>query len=147
MITKQIANKFAFAKIHCCNERCNIRVNVGKNFVILKGEMIAGTPAEKMCDCIIFLDDKKIVLVELKSRVLEPSKISEKFIKSAEKSISIATSFDRKGTFRLFLILLAKSYSDNSAYDRLRRSKLKIHGKKYHIRFGRCGCSLDSFVN
>lgn len=129
MIVSQITDKFAFAKISCCNERCKIKTNRDQNFVMLKGERIAGSPPVKMCDCIVFRDDKKIVFIELKSKSLDVSKICEKFTKSAEKSLLIVDSFGQRSNFQLFFILLAKNYSNNSAFEQLRRSILKIQGE------------------
>jgi len=113
---------------------------------MLKGELLVQSQSEKMCDCIVFQDNKKIALIELKSNSLEVGKIIEKFVNSGMKSISIAKSFERQSDFELFLILLAKSYHNYFAHDRLRRSRIKICGKRYRIIFGRCGCALKDFV-
>ena len=147
MLIQKIENKYSNAKISCCNERCNIRINVKNNFVMLKGELLVKSQPEKMCDCIVFQDNHKIAIIELKSSSFNVGAILSKFTNSGKKSISIATSFERKTDFELILILLAKSYSNYFAHDRLRRSRLKINGHVYRILFGKCGCTLKDFVH
>ena len=142
---QKIENEYSAAKISCCNERCKIRIGHKHNFVMLKGELLAQIQSEKMCDCIIFQDNRKIAIIELKSSSLDAGKIVDKFKNSGKKSMSIAISFDRTSDFELYFILLAKNYSDYFAHDRLRRSKLKINGKTYRILFGKCGCKLNDF--
>lgn len=101
---------------------------------------------EKMCDCIIFRNDNKIIIVELKSSSLSVGKIIEKFTNSGKKSISLINSLDRTIKFDLFFVLLAKNYSNQSAYLRLRRSVIKIHGKKYPLKLKKCGCFLEDTI-
>ena len=144
MFHKKIESKYSTAKISCCNERCNIRISDQKNSVMLKGELLSS--GEKMCDCIVFRNDKKIVLIELKSSSLNVGKIIEKFENSGKRSLSIATSIESKSKFTLFFVLLAKNYSNYSAHDRLRRSRLRINGGRYMIQLGRCGSSLKDYV-
>ena len=146
MILQKIERKYLAAKISCCNEKCSIRIGNTHNFVMLKGELLVKTNPEKMCDCIVFQDNKKIAIIELKSSSLDVGKIIEKFVNSGTKSRSIALSFDRTDKFELFFILLAKNYSNYFAHDRLRRSKFKIGGKTYGIMLGTCGCELKDFV-
>ena len=109
MIVNKIKDKYAYAMIDCCDERCKIRIDTKKNFVILKGELLAtGTQKNKMCDCIIFQDDGKISHIELKSRSLNVAKIIEKFDNGWKSSCKIARAEDPNSDFGLFFILLAK---------------------------------------
>ncbi len=146
MFLQKIESKYSKAKISCCNERCKIHVDRKHNFIMLKGELLVQSQPEKMCDCIIFQDNKKIALIELKTSSLDVSAILEKLVNSGKKSISIAKSCERHSDFDLFPILLAKNYSNYFAHDRLRRSRIKICGKKYVIILGKCGCALKDFV-
>ena len=146
MILQKIRNKYSQAVISCCNEKCKIHVGDKHNFVMLKGELLDETQSEKMCDCIVFQDNKKIAIIELKSKSLHAGDIIKKFVNSGKKSKSIAGSFDPRGNFELTLILLAKEFKNYFAHDRLRRHKLKIDGKTHHVRFGKCGCKLQDFV-
>lgn len=147
MILQKIESKYATAKISCCNEKCKLRIGRKHNFIMLKGELLVKNQPEKMCDCILFQDNQKIAVIELKSSSLDAGKIIEKFTNSGKKSLSIATSFDKTNHFELYFILLAKKFSNYFAHDRLRRSKLKIDGKTYRIVFGKCECLLEDFVD
>ena len=143
MIVQKITQKYGHAKIDCCDERCKLYVDTGKNLVILKGELLVSTSHKKMCDCIIFQDDNKIALVELKSSSIDVNKIIDKFTNSGNKSIEMLTP-SQSNNSSLFMILLAKKYTSFSAHDRLRRSTIKIHGKKYPIFTKKCGESLKN---
>ena len=150
MSLQKIKNMYSWAEISRCNERCNIRIDTGRNFVMLKGELLVRHLPEKTCDCIIFQNDKKIAIVELKSASLDAKKIIEKFSNSARKSIDIAVNAfcaSKKDDFTPYLILLAKKYANYFAHDKLQRSKIPINGKNHRIILGRCGCSLSSYIS
>ncbi len=145
MIIQDIKEKYGHAVLDCCNERCNIRIDTGKSFVILKGEWLVQEQSEKMCDCIVFQNDKKIAIAELKGRSLDADKIIDKFTNSGKKSADIAKSLE-SGKFSLFMILLAKSYKNYSALTRIQRSRIKVHGEKHMVHTKKCGDSLKKII-
>lgn len=146
MIIQKIKRKYNFAKLDCCDEQCSLRVDTGKNHVILKGELLTQNQPEKICDCIIFQDDKKIIIVELKSNSIHAGDIKTKFTNSGQKAISMANALE-SGSFSLFMILLTKSYKNYVAHDRIRRTKINIYGKKYLILPKKCGASLKAILD
>ena len=146
MIVQKIKRKYNFAKLDCCDEQCSICIDTAKNYAILKGELLVQTQPEKICDCIIFQDDKKIIIVELKSNSLSVGKIKDKFTNSGKKAVSMASALE-SSHFSLFMILLAKSYKNYFAQDRIRRIKVNIYGKKYPILPKKCGASLKAIIN
>ncbi len=146
MFIQKIKSKYSIAKISRCNEQCKIDVRNKHNFVMLKGESLVQNQPEKMCDCIVFQDNKKIAIIELKTKSLDADKIIDKFTNSGKKSISIATFFDRANKFDLFFILLAKNYGRHAEYQVLHNRTIKIDGKSYKILLKTCGCALKDFV-
>jgi len=144
MIVKKIKDGYGHARIDCCNERRNVRVDTRQNFVMLKGELLAKTRPERMCDCIVFQDDKKIAIIELKGTSLDVDRIVDKFTNSGKESVRIARSCE-SGDVSLFMALLAKSYK-NYAHARIRRSKIRIHGRRYRILTKACGASLSEIT-
>lgn len=113
--------------------------------VMPKGELIA--PNQAMCDCIVFQDNQKIVLlIELKNSSLEPSKIVKQFTNAGKKSLSMITPLKHRNRFELFFILLAKNYSNYSAAQKLKQERIKIHQKKYMIHLCKCGQSLKNMM-
>ncbi len=145
MIVHAIKEKYVHAVVDCCNEHgCNIRIDTGKDSVILKGERLVRARPEKMCDCLVFQNDKKIAIVELKRRSLGVDKIIDKFTNSGKKSIDMARSLE-PGRFSLYMILLAKSYN-HSAHEIIRKSRIWVDGKKHLIRTKKCGDSLKEII-
>lgn len=98
-----------------------------------------------MCDCLIFRDDLKIVLIELKSKNIEPSSIHNKLTNAAHVALEIwAGVSDKKPT--LFFAVAAKSYPDHGAYDRIRRDHITIDNQRYPIQTAKCGCSVSEII-
>ena len=128
----------------CCDSGCRLRIDVKEGLVILKGENLVSQT--KICDCIIFQNNKKITMVELKSSSLNVSSILEKLTNGGEKSLEIA---DKVGITEppLCFILLAKKYSNYFAYDRLIHEKVEVRTKKYPILLGRCESLYTKFVD
>ena len=146
MIVHAIKEKYVHAVVDCCSEHgCSIRTDTGKDSVILKGERLVQTQPEKTCDCIVFQNDKKIAIVELKGRSLDVDKIIDKFTNSGRKSIDIARSLE-SGRFSLYMVLLTKSYGNSSARRIIQKSRIMVDGKKYLIHTKRCGASLKEII-
>jgi len=145
MIVKKIKDCYGHAKIDCCNERCSLRVDTGQNFVMLKGELLVKARPERMCDCIVFQDDKKISIIELKGTSLDVSKIKDKFTNSGKAAVRIARCCGSDNV-SLFMVLLAKSYKNYSDRERIRRTRIKVHGQKYPIWTKTCGASLSEIT-
>ena len=66
-----------------CDENCRINMLRRPRAIVLKGEILDCMRGQKMCDCVIFRDDSKIILVELKSKNIEPRSIREKLTNGA----------------------------------------------------------------
>ena len=81
MNIKYIEKKYEDVKIEHCNEnKCDIKIDTGKRFVILKGKRLDNKPdSKKICNCIIFQEGNKIILIEMKRSSLQASKICEQF--------------------------------------------------------------------
>ncbi len=146
MIVQEIKDEYHNAKVDCCTEnKCKLHVDTGKNFVILKGELLVNQ-SKKICDCIIFHDDEKIALVELKSHNLDVTDIIEKLTNAGKESSSIATSHGANDPL-FFVILLAKSYKNYVIHDKIQKATVKIQGKSYSILAKKCGDSLKKIIN
>ena len=140
----RIAEKYRHAKVGKCAEAgCSIRTTSGPEFLILKGEIV--DPSSKMCDCLVFRRDGKIVLVELKNTVQHARKIAEKFEKSIAASFDIASETDSKVN-RVILVLLANRYRRAMERGRIRSTRLRRGKDMYVIQAGRCGDLMSKFT-
>lgn len=146
MLLNKIKTTYSEAIISCCNERCKLYFDEKKNRVMLKGELLVQNRPEKICDCIIFQDDKTISMVELKSKLLNVNKIIAKFENSGKQSACIINSFTHDDDFRMYFILLAKSYKNFIAHEILGKKRININGKKHPIFLGKCKCSLEGII-
>lgn len=130
---------------NCTDQGCMLDFVGFNNHVILKGELIS---PNMISDCIVFLENggHTIIVVELKSHSLNVDKIISKLENGAKEGIRIFNSSGGSSGFRLYLVLLAKSYKNHSAYDRLRRAKVRIDGLTYFINLKRCGSNVSEIV-
>lgn len=142
---ESISSLYAHAIVKQCNEHCRISMRRRPRAVILKGECIDFGNVQKMCDCIIFRDDLKIVLAELKGKNIEPRAIHEKLDNAAHAALKIWSEVSNK-TPTLFFVVAAKSYADHMAYLRLSRDRITIGGRKYTIRMANCGCKMAEII-
>lgn len=140
-----ISSLYANAIIKQCDEGCRISMRRRPRTVILKGERIDFGNAQKMCDCMIFRDDLKIVLVELKGKNLEPRSIHEKLDNAARAALKIWSEVSDKSP-TLFFVVAAKSYADHMAYLRISRDRITINGKEHSIRTAKCGCKMAEII-
>lgn len=147
MYLQEIKKKYHHAKISCCSEHCNVKIDTKKNHIILKGERLIQKQSRKICDCIIFQNDKKIIVIELKSKSINTSDIHEKLCNGGKESLCILGSSGHKSNFTLYFVLLAQSYTSSSMFQKLRSYKININGKRHNILAKKCGCSLQSIIN
>ena len=140
-----ISSLYAHAIVEQCDEHCRISMGRRPRAVILKGECIDLKNVQKMCDCVIFRDDLKIVLVELKGKNIEPGPIHEKLANAARAALKIWSEVSDK-TPTLFFVLAAKSYADHMAYLRISHDRIAIDGQKYAIRTAKCGCQMAEII-
>lgn len=112
--------------------------------MILKGEIV--DPRNKMCDCLVFRSDGKIVLVELKSTVQHAQKIAEKFKKSITASLNIASEAGSRPN-RVVLVLLAKRHGRTVESHWIKHQRLKHGNDTYPIHLGSCGDLMSKFVD
>ena len=140
-----ISSRYGHAAVKRCDEGCRINVARSPQSVILKGERLVGTGGKKMCDCIIFRNDTKIILVELKHRNMDPRSIHEKLLNGAYEALRIwSDSTSKKPT--LFFVLAAKSFADHAAYIRISRDRIKIQNNSYPIHTAKCGCNVAEII-
>ena len=128
-----IRDKYRQAEICKCRENTEIVVDTGTDSVILKGELLVsclGRP-RKMCDCVIFREDKKAAIVELKSKRIRWSDLKEKFTNTGEVFCFMVKSLELPSFESLSLVLIAKSYTATDY--RMLRGKHIIAGVKHKI--------------
>jgi len=142
---ESILSSYAHAVVERCDENCRIKMLRRPRAVILKGEHLGGMHGQKMCDCVIFRDDSKIVLVELKSKNIEPGSIREKLTNGARAALEIWSEVSDKAP-TLFFAVAAKSFADHAAYIRISRDRITIDKQRYAIKTTKCGSSIDEIV-
>lgn len=142
---ESISLSYPDAVVKRCDENCRINMWSRPKAVILKGERLDETHQQKMCDCVIFRDDSKIILVELKNKNIEPRSIHEKLVNGARAALKIWSDLC-DDTPALFFAVAAKSYADHTAYDRIRRDRITIGNHKYAIKTAKCGCNVTEIV-
>ena len=140
-----ISSSYAHAVVKRCDENCRINMLRRPRAIILKGERLGGMHGQKMCDCVIFRDDSKIVLVELKSKNIEPGSIREKLTNGAHAALEIWSEVSDKAP-TLFFTVVAKSFADHAAYLRISRDRITIGNQRYAIKTARCGSSIAEIV-
>lgn len=145
MDVDKIARKYPHARINVCAEGgCRPKTKPNSTFLILKGEAV--DPHNKMCDCMMFRRDGKIVLVELKHRVQHVPRILEKFKRSIVASLDIALNAGSKANC-ITLILVSSHYRNPIEHDRIRAARLRYGGVIYRIETGRCNGSISRFLD
>ena len=139
-----VKNRYKNAVIEKCRDSgCGLQINKKGDFVILKGEKIV--PESKICDCIIFRNDKKIIIAELKSTSIRVNDVIEKFSNSGKKAREIAADLNNNDT-RMYFVLLAKKYGSNSSTRLLKDVKVEVGSDLYPIIRGRCGDPLLKLI-
>ena len=141
----RIAEKYPRARVSKCAEQgCRLGTRSGSEFLILKGEIV--DPSSKMCDCLVFRSDGKIVLVELKNTIQHVGKIVEKFESSITASLNIASETDSKVSC-VVLVLLTNRYRRALERARIRSARLRRGKNVYEIMPGRCGDLMSKFAD
>lgn len=141
----RISSQYPYATIKCCDEHCRINMGRTPRAVILKGEYLRVKHPQKMCDCLIFRSDMKIILAELKGKDIKPSAIHEKLFNGATEAIKIWSEVTKK-TPALLFVVVAKSFKNNAPHVRIRRDRIKIQNVKYPIQIAKCGSSIDQIM-
>lgn len=144
MDVDEIARRHPSARAGSCVERgCKLKVGSDSEFLILKGEAV--DPNHKMCDCLMFGSDGKIVLVELKHSVQHVREIFEKFEKSVAASIGIAAEVGSNASC-VILVLVAKNYRNPIEHNRIAAKRIRHKSVTYRINTGSCGDSVRKFA-
>lgn len=134
----------------CCERGRNCCVGLGRANVpqIYNGEQLTRRvlgEQKKACDCFIFNDDMRVVLVELKSRTLKYSDIKEKFDNGVEVVNALLST--RAADYKIIPVLLVKAFNKKPSNNpRTRNLTIKIHGKPKSIVYGKCGMQLADIV-
>lgn len=140
-----ISSQYAYATIECCDEHCRINMPRSPKSVILKGERLKVAHAKKMCDCIIFRSDMKIILAELKRKSIKPRSIHEKLTNGAIEAIKIWSTISKKEPTLLFVVV-ARSFKNHAAYGRVHRDRIVVQNIKYPIQTAKCGSSISEMM-
>lgn len=115
--------------------------------MVLKGERLAGSGRRKICDCLVFRDDMKAAVVELKHHSLNVGSIREKLVNGGLEAARIAERAGGTGDVQLFFAVLAKSYANRTAQRRISALTIKIAGKSYRVQTARCGSDMSKIVD
>lgn len=99
-----------------------------------------------MCDCVIFLNDQRIVLVEMKRKNVSIGDVEKQFLNAGKRSLGIAR--DAGIDYEIACMLLLTRYRTNHALKNymLAVPNIRISGKDYAITRGRCGCRLEALL-
>ena len=131
-IVRRMRDEQDSAVIDRCHENTELVIDTRNDFVILKGELlVSGPDRPKMCDCVIFRDDKKVVIAELRSRTSGWHSLPEKFTKTGEVFCSIIEP-SKPSEFALHLVLISKKL-DSSTRRVLEGTTITIAGNRYRI--------------
>lgn len=137
-----IESRYADAAVSkCCEHRCGVDFAGLPEYVILRGETLAGKSA--VCDCIVFDARHRLTvsLIEIKSSSLNAGKIRRQFEGGGRKALEIAGKLGRPEP-RLTVALVAKNYSRWTQHGALLRTKVSIGRKKHPILLRTCGARL-----
>lgn len=131
-IVSRLRSEYGHAEIENCCEKTGITIDKDKALVIFKGELLPPQPGkQKMCDCVIFREDKKVVIAELKSKTSHGHSLLEKFENTCEKFRSMIVPL-KPSDFDIYLVLVARKHTQ-STYRMLLGSPVRVNGKKHWI--------------
>ena len=144
-----VKKQFVNAITRSCEEKgCKLGLeNLNEDYIVVKGEKV--TKSEKICDCIIFINDKILSVVELKSKRVHARDIIDKLTSSLSISLKIlkdaSNKTKRQVEFDVYLLVLSKHWS-TSEYRILSKSRVVVEGKKYYLILKRCGIDLSQIL-
>ncbi|MDA7949787.1 MAG: hypothetical protein MPJ78_20260 [Hyphomicrobiaceae bacterium] len=144
-LLKDLRGQYPHAVAGSCSENnCRLVVGSRKTHVIFNGKNLGG--GSKMCDCIIFRNDKKIILVEIKSgKNIDVDEVIRQFTYAGIKSRRIARAYG--GRFEIFCLLLVRGQVRNHIKRQMLKSaRVCICDEALKITQGRCRSRLDSHV-
>lgn len=146
MLLSKIKNAYPNSqRSTCCENNCKLCISNKINYTILKGDSLVSS--KKMCDCMIFRDDKKIILVELKTKRYNAYDVIEQLTNGGKEALSITSKLGGKNFSIHFLLVIKKRDRKGFAMDILRDRGVNINGKKYLIKRGKCQDPLERHVN
>ena len=132
----------------CCKNKCKL-VTAGLNNVAVLDMDKGIQPNMVRSDCLVFhLTGKNLYIgiCEMKSRHLDAYKIEQQLTASADFSLTICRICFPKIPYKVIPILLVKHYR-SSAHTILTNIKIKMDGRKYHIRLYTCGSKFQHILN
>ena len=139
-----ILSKYEKSKVDsCCDHGCSLPIDDKLERLILKGDMLEKNMGKKMCDCVIFRENRTIILVELKTKIRRYRDFKEKFANAAEKSLKISKECGEECSIAGIVIMKKKGVKKNIFSIIEHEARPVIHGKKPKIFFGTCGCTLS----
>lgn len=130
----------------CCKNDCKLNTVGSNNIVVLDIDRLSD---DVRSDCLVFqLQDNKlnIGICEMKSKDQKANKIIQQLTASGNLALTICHKHFPKINYQIIFILLVKSYK-SSAHTILSGTRIKIEGKKRHIRLHKCGDKFQHIVN
>ena len=142
-------------KSSCCQNDCKLDMGSRRGYRIFKGELLRDEHAIlkkkslkngliKMCDCIIIMNEKKIVLVELKCKHAKADKTEEQLTNAAELALEITGEYG--SDFEIFFFILVCSGMRPMEVRLLKRCRPRVFEKGYNATIGGNRCLLDDLI-
>ncbi|MHA1222292.1 MAG: hypothetical protein ACTSP3_03315 [Candidatus Heimdallarchaeaceae archaeon] len=140
---------FHYAIIKKCSEnRCTLKIGIFKEFIILKGELLADNEKASDCVFIINLQEKyHIAIAELKKSVRSTENLEEKLKNTTMIIKSIIRNY--KGSrleVKFYHFVISFKWPHNCVFQHLKSTKIRIEGKQHHIIPKKCGFSLSEII-
>ncbi len=130
--------------MNCSERNCKLKLHDLCNYVVLKGEKLCKD--QRICDCIIFIEETAIGIVELKSKTAHSNEIKEKLTNGTLIALNILKNCNNnQSKFDFYHIVLCKAWS-SSEYRVITSEKIEISGKRYYIIPKRCGVSFSEII-
>ena len=139
----------------CCQNDCKLDMGSRKGYRIFKGELLRDEHTIlkkkslkngliKMCDCIIIMNEKKIVLVELKCKHAKADETEEQLTNAAELALEITEKYG--SDFEIFFFILVCGRMHPMEVKLLRRCRPRVFEKEYNATIGGDRCLLDDLI-
>jgi len=145
----KIRSTYSYATIEKCSEKgCSLRINnkVRNSIVILKGEKI--TRNYKVCDCLIFIERKRdliVMIVELKRKSIDVSVIKEKFENTIDLLNDIISNLNLRSPKDFFPVLLYERMR-GPEFSMLKRLRLHFACETRYLILEKCGVDLSQIM-
>lgn len=131
-----------------CNERgCKLKTD-GLHCVVINAETHRANERESMCDCIVFVDGRKVVVgvCELKSGDVDVRQVEKQLRAGVKLAEKICVAHVKEAKPRIIPILLTNSIS-TIATMKLSVTKVQVCGRDRSIVRQPCGTRMLDIMN